>query len=113
MIQELAVCTNQGYTMNLCSPVLKVMYNCDSEDNSENKWSCIVLPCHPRLLLYLILGSDLGRGLQENSPECTLRPLLWAFRNLGVAKGHDIAETVPYFERYQFFLGSTFFKLTV
>lgn len=68
---SLAVCTCQVRTMNLCNPVLKVMYSCDSVDNFENKyWRYIVLHCQPRLLLYMLLG---GRGLRDNSPECTLR----------------------------------------
>lgn len=94
--------------MNLCSPVLKVMYCCDSEDNSENKyWRCIVLHCHPRLLLYLLWD---GRGLQENSPECTFRlrknHLLWTFKDLGATEEHDIGKTVQYiyFQRHQSFL---------
>lgn len=36
---------SQGRGMNLCSPVLKVMYSCDSEGIYCR---CIVLHCHPQ-----------------------------------------------------------------
>lgn len=51
----MGVYVSQGHTVNLCSPVLKVMYSCDSENSPENTYRrCIVLHCHHRLLLYRV-----------------------------------------------------------
>lgn len=67
---------SQGRAMNLCSPVLKVMYSCDSEGKYCR---CIVLHCHPQaspVSVVLAGGGLVGEQPRKYFKRVTFRGLL-------------------------------------